>query len=371
MNARLSTESDGVMKRQVTDSKPIRLMTAAFVLSMSLQPAAAQESAPATETGHMPGMNHESMPAEDPGHVLHGDSQQPAGMGKQNMDHGKGSGMSHSMDHGAGAAGGGAMGAAAMGAGGMKHGAMQGGSAPADARDPHAYSGGFTIDSGPYDLPGPRLLKLADEHRFGSVWFNRLEGVRRSGETAAVYEVQAWYGRDYDRLVLEAEGDYDNGELEEARTEVSWGHAVAAYWNTQLGVRFDTGIGPDRTWLGFGIEGLAPYWFEVDLTGYIGDSGRTALSLEAEYEMLFTQRLILQPRFEADVYGKEDNERGIGSGLSEVSAGLRLRYEIRRELAPYVGVEWTALYGDTADSARAAGVDTRESQAVAGVRFWF
>jgi copper resistance protein B len=273
-------------------------------------------------------------------------------------------GTGHSMSHGT-------MTQGTMTQGTMTHENMQGGAAPADARDPHAYSGGYTLDSGPYVLPGARRLRLADERNFGSLLFDRLEAVRTSDNTAAAYDLLAWYGRDYDRAVLKAEGHYDNSKFEEARTELLWGHAVTAFWNTQLGVRNDSGEGPGRSWLAFGIQGLAPYWLEVDASGYIGAEGRTALNLEAEYELLLTQKLILQPRIEADFYGKKDSERGIGSGLSEVTAGLRLRYEFLREFAPYVGVEWAGTFGGTADYARDEGVDTKETRAVAGMRIWF
>ncbi len=243
-------------------------------------------------------------------------------------------------------------------------GTMQGGSAPSDARDPHAYADGYGFDS----ILRPRF---ADEKNFTLLRMDRLEAVHSDNNTAALYDLQAWFGRDYDRLVLKAEGGVDNGKLEEASTELLWGHAVATYWDAQIGLRYDSGEEPGRTWLALGMQGLAPYWFELDITGYVGEQGRTALSLEAEYDILFTQRLILQPRLEADAYGKEDAERGIGAGLSELSAGLRLRYEIRREFAPYVGVEWAEKFGGTADYARAAGLDSSEARAVAGVRFWF
>ncbi|MCW8874121.1 MAG: copper resistance protein B, partial [Gammaproteobacteria bacterium] len=184
------------------------------------------------------------------------------------------------------------------GASAMEMESMQGGSAPPDARDPHAYSGGYTIR--------PDRLRLADEHSFGSLLMDRFEAVRSDGNTSTAYDLQAWYGRTYDRVVLEAEGDYDDGRFEEASTELLWNHAVAAFWDTQLGVRHDSGEGPDRTWLAFGVQGLAPYWFEIDATGYIGEGGRTALNLEAEYELLLTQKWILQPRIEADFHGKDD-----------------------------------------------------------------
>ena len=246
----------------------------------------------------------------------------------------------------------------------MDHGAMQGGDPPPDARDPHAYSGGYTLDPA-------RPLRMGDEQNFGSLLVDRLESARTRDNSFTTYELQGWFGRDYDRAVLKAEGKIDGGKLQNARTELLWGHAVAAYWDTQLGVRYDSGEKPDRRWLAFGLQGLAPYWFEVDATAYVGEAGRTALRLDAEYELLLTQKLILQPKVETNFYGKSDAARGLGSGLSDVSVALRLRYEIRREFAPYVGIERSNKYGGTADFARAAGQRTSESRVVAGLRFWF
>ena len=245
----------------------------------------------------------------------------------------------------------------------MEMGRMQGGSPPPDARDPHAYSGGQDF--------GPMKLELADSQSFGLFRLENLEASSADGDTEMPYDLEAWYGRTYHRAVLKAEGDVDGGELVEARTELLWGRAFAAYWDTQLGVRVDSGEGPSRKWLAFGIEGLAPYWFEVEATGYLGESGRSALRLDASYELLLTQRLVLQPRVEATFYGRSDPERGLGSGLSDVSAALRLRYEIRRELAPYFGVEWVGKYGDSKDFIRAAGDDPRETRVVVGLRAWF
>nr|WP_289099889.1 copper resistance protein B [uncultured Halomonas sp.] len=254
----------------------------------------------------------------------------------------------------------------------MNHGEMQmqGGSAPADARDPHAYSDGFTLTEGPYAQSGPRQLKLADEHSFWAVLGDRFE-YQEDSETT-VYDLQAWYGTTYDRLVIKAEGDIADGTLEESSTDLLWGHALNAYFDTQLGLRFDQyNEGKDRQWLALGLQGLAPYWFELDVTAYVGDNGRTALAAEAEYELLLTQRLILQPRAELNLYGKDDPENGLGSGLSDLALGVRLRYEFSRQFAPYIGVEWTSTYGDTADYRRAAGDDRSDTQIVAGLRFWF
>lgn len=247
---------------------------------------------------------------------------------------------------------------------GMDHGAMADEAPPSALRDPHAYADGYDFSQFPMRHEDAGL-------KLGSLRADRLEAVRADNNTSAAYDLQAWYGGDFDRAVLKAEGDVDNGKLQEGRTEVLWGHAVTPFWDTQLGVRYDNGVAPDRGWLAFGIQGLAPYWFEVNATAYVGDEGRTALRLGGEYELLLTQKLILQPQVEANIYGKRDAGRELGSGLSDLTAGIRLRYEIRREFAPYIGVEWVGKYGGTADYARAAGQETAETQAVAGVRFWF
>ena len=257
----------------------------------------------------------------------------------------------------------------------MDHGSMdmqmQGGRAPADARDPHAYSGGFTLQSGPYALPGGVRLKLADEKSFGSVLFDSFELGRSDGKSSGSYDVIGRFGRDYNKLVLKAEGEVEDGKLQDARTEAVWSHAISTFWDTQLGLRYDSGVGPSRTWLAAGVQGLAPYWFEVDAAAYVSSGGRTALRLSADYELLVTQRLIVQPRIEANIYGKSDLARDIGKGLSDVTTGVRVRYEFSRQFAPYIGVEWANRFGQTADLARAAGEPTRNTRYVAGVRFWF
>jgi copper resistance protein B len=214
-------------------------------------------------------------------------------------------------------------------------------------------------------------LRLGDQHNFSLLVADRLESVVTGDRPSATYDLHAWFGRDYNRAVFKAEGTLYDGKLEDAKTELLWEHALTAYWDTQLGVRYDTGEGPERTWMAFGIRGLAPYWFDVDATGYVGEEGRTAFNLKAMYELLLTQKLISQLRVEVDWYGRSDAERRIGSGLSEATAGLRLRYEIRREFAPYVGIERARKFGRTKDHARATGEDPRETRFVAGLRFWF
>lgn len=243
--------------------------------------------------------------------------------------------------------------------------------APAGARDPHAYSGGYTLEEGPYALTGGRRLRLADEHHMGGLLVDRLERAKGDDDRFTAYDITGWYGRDYNRVWLKAEGHYADGGLDETRTEVLYGRAIANFWDAQAGVRYDTGHGPNRSWLGFGVQGLAPYWFEVEATAYVGEGGRTAARFEAEYDLLLTQRLILQPRAELSLHGKNDEANGIGRGLSDASLGLRLRYEFSRQFAPYIGVERVGKFGRTADFARDEGEATRDTRYVAGVRFWF
>jgi copper resistance protein B len=215
------------------------------------------------------------------------------------------------------------------------------------------------------------VMGMDDRARHGLVAFDRFEAADTDAGTALAWSARASYGGDADRLALRSEGERMQGRIEHADLELLWGHAIAPYWDTQVGVRHDVGHGPDRSWAAFGIQGLAPYWFEVNATAYVGEQGRTALRAELEYEALLTQRLVLQPRVELDAYGKDDRAAGIGAGLSDVAFGVRLRYEIRREFAPYLGVEWVRRFGRSADFARDDGADASDARVVAGVRWWF
>ena len=206
---------------------------------------------------------------------------------------------------------------------------------------------------------------------FGMFAFDRLEHAAGDGSSATAWSAQGWLGGDMDKVFFRSEGVRENGAFEHADAELSWSHAIAPFWDGQIGVRRDFGRGPDRTWAAFGVQGLAPYWFELAATAYVGGQGRTALRLEAEYEALLTQRWVLQPRFELNAYGKADPAAQVGAGLSDAALGLRLRYEVRREFAPYVGVEWSRRFGRSADFARADGESAGQLQWVAGLRFWF
>ena len=150
-----------------------------------------------------------------------------------------------------------------------------------------------------------------------------------------------------------------------------YGRAIARWWDVTAGVRLDTLPDTTRSALALGVQGLAPYWFEVEASAYIEPSGRTHVRVETEYDLLITNRLVLQPLVEFEVYGSADRERLIGTGLSTGEVGLRLRYAFRRELAPYVGVVWTRRFSGTAGQARAAGQDVTGTRLAVGLRTWF
>ena len=200
--------------------------------------------------------------------------------------------------------------------------------------------------------------------------FDQLEW-QGAGDGGLKLENTSWFGGDVNRLWLRVDGESENGSLETASGDLLWGHSFSRWWDVVAGVRQDVRPGDPQTWAAVGIQGLAPQWFEVELTGYVGGGGRTAARVEVEYELLLTNRLILQPLVELDMYGKDDPERGIGAGLSSIESGLRLRYEVRRELAPYVGVTWDYKLFGTADIARAAGEETGQVRLAIGVRTWF
>lgn len=240
---------------------------------------------------------------------------------------------------------------------------MQGGAAPRDARNPDDSDGyGYTA------MPG---MTMSDHSRQAMLLLDQFEYARGNhGDDGAFLDGQFWYGEDFNRLWLKSEGEYVRGKLEDLRTEALWSHAISSYWDAQVGVRQDFGEGPGRTWAALGLQGLAPYWLDVEATVYVGEAGRTAARIALEYEALLTQRLVLQPKLEMGLYGKDDRQRGLGSGLSDTDFGVRLRYELQRGFGPYLGLVWRQRYGRTADLARAQGRPASDLQLVAGLHVW-
>ncbi|CAN7693088.1 copper resistance protein B [Pseudomonas brassicacearum] len=200
---------------------------------------------------------------------------------------------------------------------------------------------------------------------------DQLEWQDADDGSALSWDASGWIGGDIDRLWLRSEGERLNGKTEEAELQALWGHAISPWWDVVAGVRQDFKPGDPQTWAAFGVQGMALYNFEAEATAFIGEGGQSAARLEGDYDILLTNRLILQPTAEVNFYGKNDPARGVGSGLSDTELGVRLRYEIRREFAPYIGVTWNRVYGNTADYAREEGEDRSETRLVLGVRMWF
>ena len=202
------------------------------------------------------------------------------------------------------------------------------------------------------------------------VWLENLEAVS-GNQNGAAWDAQGWLGGDFDKLWLKSECATLGGKSRDAKVEALWAHAIRPFWDTQLGVRHDFGGGPSREWAAFGVQGLSPYWFDVELTGYVGGEGRTALRLKSEYDLYLTERLILKPEIVSNVYGKADPARQLGAGLANGQFELRLRYEFTRRIGLYVGYVYDAKFAESATLARQAGDPAIDHRAVAGAALLF
>lgn len=207
---------------------------------------------------------------------------------------------------------------------------------------------------------------------FSQVMIDVAEIRVRDGRNGYNWHAEGWFGGDRDRLIIKSEGHGAFGEkIDDLELEALYSRAIGPYFNLQAGVRHDVTPNPSRTHLAIGVEGLAPYWFELEAMAYLSDRGDLSGRIGGYYDQRITQRLILQPRAEVNIAAQSDRVRGIGSGISDVELGLRLRYELRREFAPYVGVVWIRRLGETARLSRAAGEGAADASVVAGVRVWF
>lgn len=284
------------------------------------------------------GMDHSGMPGMDHGSMNHGSTPPPAAMDHSGMDHG-------AMGHGT---------------------APEAGAPPVGSLPASDGAGERGYDS--YGIH-PHMMDNAPTWQ---VLFDKFGAARnRDGENSLEWDGRYWFGTATNRLVVKSEGERESGGGSDGKVEAFWSHAVSPFWDLQLGARRDIGTGPKRNWAAIGIEGVLPYNIELETTAYAGPSGRTALALKAEYDLLLTQRLIFTPELEASLYGKSDPERGVGSGLSQGSLSLRLRYEVTREFAPYVGVSFERKFGQTARYAADSGASRSQTAIMAGVRFWF
>ncbi|WP_288989929.1 copper resistance protein B [uncultured Sphingopyxis sp.] len=225
------------------------------------------------------------------------------------------------------------------------------------------------------DAMAPVRARLYAEHGGGSIsriMLDQAEVRVGSGETTYSWDGEARFGGDIDKLVIKSEGEGAfGGAFDRGEGQLLWGHAIGPYFDLQTGLRQDVGPGPSPTYAVLGVEGLAPYWFDVEAALFLSDKGDVTTRIEGSYDQRITQRLILQPSAELNFALQDVREQGIGAGLSSAELGLRLRYEIAREFAPYLGYVWEGKVGRSARLARAMGDDPSRSSFVAGVRFWF
>ena len=203
------------------------------------------------------------------------------------------------------------------------------------------------------------------------VLFDQLEWQSSGDDRGFSWDTKGWVGGDINRLWFRTEGDAADGRLAGSQTHALYGRAFSRWWDFVAGIRQDVRPGPAQTWAAVGVQGLAPQWFEIEATAYIGAEGRTHFRFEGEYELLLTNRLVLQPLAELEIYGKDDLKHGFAAGLSTLDFGMRLRYEFRRELAPYVGITWAHKLFGTKDLARATGEPDSAARFVVGLRTWF
>jgi copper resistance protein B len=218
--------------------------------------------------------------------------------------------------------------------------------------------------------PAAAMPPVMDRAIFAHVLLDQFEGRFNGNNPEFRWDGQGWVGTDYDKLWIKSEGTFGSGTLDDGQHQFLYDRAVTTYFDVQAGLRSDLDSRPARNWAALGIQGLAPYFFDLELTGYASSEGHFAGKLQASYDLLITQRLILQPQIELNLYTKADPARLVGTGFSDIDTGLRLRYEISRKFAPYLGVVYEGKFGQTANFARRAGESTGDFRFVLGVRIW-
>ncbi|WP_333612676.1 copper resistance protein B [Brevundimonas bullata] len=244
---------------------------------------------------------------------------------------------------------------------------------PAAARAAPAHAADLLFDPVVMAASRKQLLVENGDIRSTAVLIDSIEASFGDGEETYSWNAQGWTGGDINRFWWKTEGEGEfGGRLHEAEVQALYSRAVAPFWDVQAGVRQDfRPDGEDTTHLTVGVQGVAPYWFEMGAAAFLSTEGDLTARVEAEYDQRITQKWILQPAVEVALSASDIPELEIGSGLTSVTAGLRLRYEIRKEFAPYVGVEWSRSLGDTADYAKARGEDPEDFRLVVGIKAWF
>lgn len=235
--------------------------------------------------------------------------------------------------------------------------------------------GGLTALVVAFAVPSAAAGQTMDQMNYLFLKIGELEQARGFAEQPVVLDAEGWYGGDWNRLWMKLEGDASTVESEgEVEAQLLFGRLVAPYWDLQAGVRVDQAWGDEsltRPHLALGIQGLAPYWFEVEASLFLDVDGKASGAFSAAYDMLLSQSLILEPEVEVGVAFQDVPDWGIAAGVHDLEVGARLRYEVIREFAPYVGWVWARSFGGTADLLRASGAPYREGSFVFGVRAWY
>lgn len=200
---------------------------------------------------------------------------------------------------------------------------------------------------------------------------DKLSYFQHDGADTFALEADFWLGKDLNKFWLKTEVKQEGSETEKFELQALYSKAVSAYWDMQLGVRHDFNLPEERTWAVIGLQGLAPYYFEIDSALFIGDNGDLAARFSAEYEMMLTQQWILSPEIELDFYGQNDLINRVGSGLSSAHISLRLKYEFIREFTFYAGIEHEKQFGKTAELTLENNGETKVTNTIIGISFWF
>jgi len=215
-------------------------------------------------------------------------------------------------------------------------------------------------------------MPIMDHALYTHAIFNELEGRYAPQGTQLRYDGQAWLGTDYDKLWIKSEGTLSpGGKFSDGDHEVFYDRAISTYFDLQGGVRADIDSGPSRVWGAFGLEGLALYFFDLEATGYVSGDGRLAAKIQGSYDFLLTNRLILQPQIEMNFYSRPDPARAVRAGLSDIDTGVRLRYEIDRTFAPYVGVTYAGAFGASQGPPGPRDPTRNTLRFTVGLRTWF
>lgn len=241
---------------------------------------------------------------------------------------------------------------------------------PDDARDPHEYSNGYTALSHPYLQADMPEHAHSGDHLFWALIVDRFEvAATQDAKPVPQLEAQAWVGSSFKKILVRTEAEFEDSKVSESENELLWSQAIGPYFDSVVGLRYDAGTSEGQGYGTIGVRGLMPYWFETSANLYVGDQGRIAIKAEAEYDLLFTQRLILSPSLELDLkdLAGQNDEDGLHSRKAKL--GFRLRYEIYRRFAPYIGTEFVRYFGESPKDA--PHEDTTLVSAVAGVKFWF